>query len=433
MNRGPTTFSLMLALLIAALVIALTLGSVLSTRAGLQALGDSYGRLVAATATSVDTLAGLDNDVSRDTMARLERSGIRLTTEAPPRSLRPVLPMVRQIGDVAGQLLGAPSRVVVVQRPEAQIWVRSERRPGEWIVMQAVSFRRQVIRSMLALMLFAGLAAFAVAALAARLLTRPLERLAAHASALLGGQPIQQHLRGSPREVRDLADALGAAGETLRQSARERELMLAGISHDLRTPLARLRLALELGDAADPTRRDAMVTDLEELDSALAQCLAYVRDGNDEAVREIDLATLLVQLMALRTEPDNWHYEGPDSVRLRARPSLLRRALGNLMDNAERYGAAPFRVTVRRRGDDMHVSVEDHGPGVPDALLSRLGRPFLRGDPARGGVAGTGLGLSIVKRAAEVCGGCLQLDNRAGGGFVATLVLPVAAAAATPA
>ena len=433
MNRGPTTFSLMLALLIAALVIALTLGSVLSTRAGLQALGDSYGRLVAATATSVDTLAGQDDDASRDAVARLERSGIRLTTEAPPRSLRPVLPMVRQIGDVAGQLLGDPSRVVVVQRPEAQIWVRSERRHGEWIVMQAVSFRRQVIRSMLALMLFAGLAAFAVAALAARLLTRPLERLAAHASALLGGQPIQQHLRGSPREVRDLADALGAAGETLRQSARERELMLAGISHDLRTPLARLRLALELGDAGDPTRRDAMVTDLEELDSALAQCLAYVRDGNDEAVREIDLATLLVQLMALRTEPDNWHYEGPDSVRLRARPSLLRRALGNLMDNAERYGAAPFRVTVHHHGDGLHVSVEDHGPGVPDALLPRLGRPFLRGDPARGGVAGTGLGLSIVKRAAEVCGGRLRLDNRAGGGFVATLVLPVAAAAATPA
>jgi len=432
MKRGPTTFSLILALLIAALVFALTLGSVLSTRAGLQALGNSYGRLVAATATSVDALTSVENDVSRDAVAQLERSSIRLTTETPPRSLRPVLPMVRQIGDVAGELLGDPSRVVVVQRPEAQIWVRSERRPGEWIVMQSVSFRRQVIRSMLALMLFAGLAAFAVAALAARLLTRPLERLAAHAPALLGGQPFQQHLRGSPREVRDLADALGAAGETLRQSARERELMLAGISHDLRTPLARLRLALELGDADDPARREAMVTDIEELDGALAQCLAYVRDGSDEPLREIDLVTLLVQLMALRNQPDDWHYEGPDGARTRGRPSLLRRALGNLMDNAERYGAAPFRVTVHRHGDGLHVSVEDHGPGVPEALLTQLGRPFLRGDPARGGAAGTGLGLSIVKRAAEVCDGRLQLENRTGGGFVATLVLPVTTAPATP-
>ena len=308
MRRGPTTFSLVLALLVAALVLALTLGGFLSTRAGLRALGDSYGRLVVATATSVDALASRDDPVARATLARLQRSGIRFTTESPPPSLRRVVPVVEEVGHVAGELLGDPSRVVVVQRPEAQIWVRSERLPGHWIVMQAVSFRRQVIRSMLLVMLFAGLVAAAVAALAARLLTRPLERLAAHAPALLGGQSIQQHLRGSPREVRDLADALGAAGEELRQSARERELMLAGISHDLRTPLARLRLALELGDANDPGRRDAMVNDLDELDKALAQCLAYVRDGSDEAVRAVDVPTLLGQLMALRHAPDDWHY-----------------------------------------------------------------------------------------------------------------------------
>ncbi|MFK2904642.1 two-component sensor histidine kinase [Dyella ginsengisoli] len=433
MKRAPTTFALVLALLLAALVTALTLAGTLSTRAGLRAAGDSYGRLVVATVTAVDALSARDDAEARAALATLERNGVRLTSDAPLVEQQRVAPMAAQVGRAVGDMLGDPSRVRVVQQAEAQIWVRSAARPDRWIVMQAVSYRRQFIRSMLALMLFAGLVAFAVATLAARLLTRPLERLAAHAPALLGGQPIQQHLRGSPREVRDLADALGAAGDTLRQSARERELMLAGISHDLRTPLARLRLALELGDAGDPNRRDAMVTDLEELDSALAQCLAYVRDGSDEALREIDLATLLVQLMALRAQPDDWRYEGPDSVRLRGRPSLLRRALGNLMDNAERYGAAPFRVTVQRHDDGAHVSVQDHGPGVPDALLTQLGRPFLRGDPARGGAAGTGLGLSIVKRAAEVSGGRLQLENRPGGGFVATLVLPVGTAAATPA
>ncbi|WP_017461253.1 ATP-binding protein [Dyella ginsengisoli] len=433
MRRGPTTFSLVLALLVAALVLALTLGGFLSTRAGLRALGDSYGRLVVATATSVDALASRDDPAARATLARLQRSGIRITTESPPPSLRRVVPVVEEVGHVAGELLGDPSRVVVVQRPEAQIWVRSERLPGHWIVMQAVSFRRQVIRSMLLVMLFAGLVAAAVAALAARLLTRPLERLAAHAPALLGGQSIQQHLRGSPREVRDLADALGAAGEELRQSARERELMLAGISHDLRTPLARLRLALELGDANDPGRRDAMVNDLDELDKALAQCLAYVRDGSDEAVRAIDIPTLLGQLMALRHAPDDWHYEGHDDAVLHARPSLLRRALGNLMDNAEHYGAAPFRVRLQRAGDELSISVEDHGPGVPEDLLARLGQPFLRGNAARTGACGTGLGLSIVKRAAEISGGRLQLANRSGGGFSATLVLPLAARERSPA
>ncbi|MGA0588312.1 ATP-binding protein [Dyella sp. KRB-257] len=424
MKRGPTTFSLVLALLVAALVLALTLGGLLSTRAGLRAMGDSFGRLVVATSSSVDALADRDDAGARDTLARLQRSGIRITSASPPPTLKPVVPVAEEIGHVVGEQLGDPSRVVVVQQPQVQIWVRSARRPGQWIVMQVASFRRQVIRSMLLLMLFAGAVALAVAALAARMLTRPLERLATHAPALLSGQSIAQHLRGSPREVRDLADALGAAGEELRQSARERELMLAGISHDLRTPLARLRLALELGDAGDPARRDAMVTDLGELDSALAQCLAYVRDGSDEAVREIDLATLLVQLMALRPQPDAWCYEGPDSLRLCTRPSLLRRALGNLMDNAERYGAAPFLVTAQQRGNGLHVDVEDHGPGVPEALLAQLGRPFVRGNSARSGTAGSGLGLSIVKRAAEVCGGRLELHNRPGGGFIAMLVLP---------
>ncbi len=440
MNRGPTTFSLVLALLVAALVLALTLGGFLSTRAGLHALGDSYGRLVVATATAVDALASRDDPAARATLARLQPSGIRITTESPSPapsesplpSLRRSVPVVEEIGHVTGKLLGDPSRVVVVQRPEAQIWVRSERLPGHWIVMQAVSFRRQVIRSILALMMFAGLVAAAVAALAARLLTRPLERLAAHAPALLGGQSIQQHLRGSPREVRDLADALGAAGETLRQSARERELMLAGISHDLRTPLARLRLALELGDANDPGRRDAMVNDLDELGQALAQCLAYVRDGNDEAVRAIDVPTLLGQLMALRNSPDDWHYEGHDDAIVHARPSLLRRALGNLMDNAERYGAAPFRVRLQRGDGTLAISVDDHGPGVRAELLARLGQPFLRGNAARTGACGTGLGLSIAKRAAEISGGRLQLANRVGGGFVATLVLPLAARERSP-
>lgn len=425
MRRAPTTFSLVLSLLVLAVVVALTLVAVMSTRAGLHALSETYARLIVSTATTADALIGEPDAESTATLQTLQRAGVSVSTQPPPSpSDHRMTPMLDEVARETGRMLGDPSRVVISPVPDARIWIRSRRDPHRWIVMEAANYRRQVIRSSILLTVMGGLVALVVAALAARILTRPLERLSAHAQELLSGAPMQRHLRGSPREVRQLADAIGEAGSQLRHAARERELMLAGISHDLRTPLARLRLALELGDANDHERRAAMVTDLEELDNALEQCLAFVRDGSNETRREIDLTTLLGQLMAVREAPDDWHYEGPSHALASVRPSLLRRAMGNLMDNAEKYGAAPFRLVLQQQPGQITLQVEDSGPGVSTDLLSRLGRPFVRGDTARGGPAGTGLGLSIARRAAELSEGSLRLSNRQGGGFVAGLSLP---------
>ncbi|MCE5232243.1 MAG: ATP-binding protein [Mizugakiibacter sp.] len=428
MKRGPSTFALVLALVALALLLALGLSGLLSTRARLHMVGETYGRLIVVAALAADDVDARRNAGSAATLAELERAGARFSTQQPPAPTIRVAPALLEVGRTVGRLLGDPARVAVTQTPESQVWVRSAHDPRRWIVLRAASYRRAVIQSMLLTALIAGLMALAAAALAARLLTRPLERLAVRAEALLAGAPVHDTLTGSPREVRRLADAIGQAGARLRGVARERELMLAGISHDLRTPLARLRLALELGDAGDPQRRAAMVADLEQLDGALEQCLAFVRDGRDEATREVDIATLAGQLLALRGQPDDWQFDGPAQLPAQVRPSLLRRAIGNLMDNAERHGAAPFRVALDSDAHGILVSVSDHGPGVPPELLGQLGRPFLRGDRARSN-AGTGLGLSIAMRAAELHGGRLDLRNAHGGGFVATLHLPCSPAA----
>ncbi|WP_165371693.1 sensor histidine kinase [Pseudolysobacter antarcticus] len=105
------------------------------------------------------------------------------------------------------------------------------------------------------------------------------------------------------------------------------------------------------------------------------------------------------------------------------RPTLFRRAIGNLMDNADRYGAAPFRAMLWRDAENIHVRISDHGAGVAPELLSRLGQPFVRGDVARAG-AGGGLGLSIVARCVQLHGGTLTLRNADGGGFIAEISLP---------
>lgn len=425
MKRVPTTFTLMLGLLTLALAVALVLAAALSLRTGLHVTSDTYGRLVAATAVATDELSTQQSPQATQALHALEEVGVHLVATMPPsQDSTRTAPLIREVGITTGHLLGDVSRVVVTQTPQAQIWVRSAYDPSQWIVMRALSYRREVIGSTIIATLVAGLIALAIAALAARLLTRPLERLAANAKALLAGESMHATLHGSPREVRRLAQAIGDAGARLRETARERELMLAGISHDLRTPLARLRLALELGDATDPQRCEAMVTDLDELDNALEQCLAYVRDGSDETRREIDLVTLVGQLLALRDHTDDWQLEGPALLPVKVRPSLLRRAIGNLMENAERYGAAPFSVTLGCDAETWFVRVADRGQGVADTLLHQLGRPFVRGDSARGG-PGSGLGLSIVIRAAELHGGTLELANGKGGGFVATMRIPV--------
>ena len=426
MKRSPTTFSLLLGLLAVALTLALALAAVLSLHASRRVTGETYGRLVAATVIATDELSRRSDPASQRTLAALADMDVHIDAgPPPPPSGRRIAPVVKEVGQIAGRVLGDPSRVVVPQAADSQIWVRSANDPSRWISLRALSYRREALGSTLLTTLLAGLIALAVAAAAARMLTRPLERLSANASALLAGAPMRDTLEGSPLEVRRLADAIGAAGERQHQVARERELMLAGISHDLRTPLARLRLALELGDASDPQRREAMVADLEQLDGALEQCLSFVRDGSDEPLRDIDVATLAGQLLAVHARPDDWQLDGPAPLHATVRPTLLRRAIGNLMDNAERHGAPPFRLALAADDQTLVVRVADHGPGADPALLERLGQPFLRGDQARTS-AGSGLGLSIVKRAAELHGGTLQLESRRanGGGLVATIRIP---------
>jgi two-component system, OmpR family, osmolarity sensor histidine kinase EnvZ len=424
MKQAPSTFSLILGLIALALMLALTLAASLSTRISLKVGSDTYGHLAVAAALAADDVASRHDEDAQRTLDALQSTGLHFSSMSPPSTIVRLSPMLLDIQRTVGDLLGDPSRVVVLQRPEPQIWIRSQRDPSQWIVLQGLSFRRQVVASTILVMVLAGLIALGITAVAARLLTRPLERLTAHAQGLLAGEPVvQTQLNGSPIEVRKLALAIGDAGKQLRGASRERELMLAGISHDLRTPLARLRLALELGDAGDAQRREAMVADLDELDSALEQCLAFVRDGRDEPRREVDIATLTGQLLALRAQPDSWQLHGPHVLPAMVRPSLVRRAIGNLMDNAERYGVAPFDVALGSEASSLYIQVADRGPGVAPELLAQLGRPFLRGDQARGGI-GTGLGLSIVARAAELHSGSVEWRNRPEGGFVAILRLP---------
>ena len=274
----------------------------------------------------------------------------------------------------------------------------------------------------------AGLLALALvgAALIATTLARSLAALTRAAVRLGRGEAHQPLAESGPRELRSVAAAFNRMASDLDSMERERAMVLAGISHDLRTPLSRMRLALEMSGATTDEMRDygaAMVTDIEEIDAIIGQFLDFARGADEEKTRQ-DLRELLEEIAH--------HYS-----RLGKKVSVtigeatpfpfarmaVRRALGNLIDNALRYAGEPVEVELKSEPGKARIEVRDRGPGIPGEETERLKRPFTRLHAARSGPAGAGLGLAIVERVARGHGGRLDLLPRAGGGLVARLTL----------
>ena len=267
-----------------------------------------------------------------------------------------------------------------------------------------------------------GLALLAIALAGAWLiasnLARPLAALRRAAGRLGRGQPHQPLPEEGALELRTLAAAFNRMAADLQGMERERAMVLAGISHDLRTPLSRLRLALEMS-GAERGAADAMIADIDEIDAVIGQFLDFARGENEEKA-EHDLDALVLDL--------GEHYSrlhrkvsvktGTASP-LRFARIAVRRAVANLVDNALRYAGEPVEIEIGK----YFVEVRDRGPGIAAAEVDHAKRPFTRLDAARGGPAGAGLGLAIVERVARAHGGSLELLPRPGGGLVARLEL----------
>ena len=354
---------------------------------------------------------------------RLQTLGVQHRAQAPPAD--------GEIGafqrDVAAELARRlPARALhLSSAPQPMLWIAAERTADGWIGLP-VLYLRGALRwsSMLALAAALVLVAGA-AACYARTLVTPLRTLAAAAPGLAAGEPAPALPRGAATEIVELAAALDRAAADTRAAAQERQLMLAGLSHDMRTPLARLVLALEMLDG-DAQMRAGMAADLAELDAILGQFIAFVRDGRDEPGQTIDVGALLDTLLGAQP-PGRWQRLGDPHAPLYAKPLALRRALQNLIENAQRHGAAPFEAELRELPQGVMIAVRDRGAGVDQEKLCELGRPFYRADAARSG-PGSGLGLATVARIAAWHGGGLELGNRSGGGFGAELRLVAARA-----
>ncbi|MFN9152229.1 MAG: ATP-binding protein [bacterium] len=261
-----------------------------------------------------------------------------------------------------------------------------------------------------------------------RRITAPL-RAAVPAAAAIGRGELPPPLPESgPQEVAALGRAFNEMARDVRSLDADRKLLLAGISHDLRTPLARLRLGVEmLPSGGDASLGAGMVQDIADMDAIIDQFLSYVREGsNEEATIDTDLGAAVravVERYERRGQPV--HAQAGELPKVRLRPLSFQRLLSNLIDNALRHGGSAVEIRAGRTGaSSVQVSVLDRGPGIPEAQRARMLQPFQRIGSARTD-PGSGLGLAIVDRIARLHGGRVLLEDREGGGLKVTVELPI--------
>lgn len=291
---------------------------------------------------------------------------------------------------------------------------------------------------LLVVLLLGGVLMGAIGFLFLKNQVRPILRLARAAEAFGLGQSVPFRPSGA-REVRAAGQAFLEMRDRIEHHIEQRTLMLSGVSHDLRTPLTRLRLALSM--AEDETEAKAMLADISQMEALIERLLDFARAEADETIEKTDLTALvsrIVERMARGDRPVSFltpSTTGPLIVALR--PHLFARALDNLIDNALRYGCrAEVRIlTDNPEEDGVVVEVEDDGPGIDSADRAAAIRPFVRLDKARGAgrgaagqdMAGVGLGLAIAADAMRNHGGQLELASGQTpglGGLLARLVLP---------
>lgn len=258
--------------------------------------------------------------------------------------------------------------------------------------------------------------------MAARLAGAPLRRLSAAARAFARSIDAAPVAETGPADVREALATFNLMQERVREGVRERTRLLAAISHDMQTPLTRLRLRLE--QVEDEPLRERLIADLSATLRMIRRGLDLARSGESaEDWAVVDLDSLLSSMADDAAEfGHDVRLVAGCGARVRVRPDALARCLGNLVDNAVNY-AGTAELSCERRGDAIEIRVCDRGPGMPPDLLERAFEPFLRGDSH---AAGNGIGLAIARAQAGAIGATLRLENRAGGGLRAVLRLPAA-------
>jgi two-component system osmolarity sensor histidine kinase EnvZ len=342
----------------------------------------------------------------------------------------PESPLLRSISDhLKRDFSGDAQALVMLEDATRALWIKIKvKNQAYWVVFPPESRGSASAWAWTGWSIFGLTLAIAGGYLLMLRVNRPLRALAAAAGEIGAGKTPPPLDENGPTEIRTLSHAFNQMTSNLKQLDTDRAVLLAGISHDLRTPLSRLRLGVEmLDDGQDDGLKPGMIQDIEDMDAIINQFLDFAREGGNEPSRQGEDLNLIVssvcERFSRRGQPIRTRLGNLPPLTLK--PTATQRMVTNLVDNALRYGGGEIEVTTEQVGDCAVVRVLDRGPGIPDNEFSRVMQPFTRLEASRAGGKGSGLGLAIVERAARMHGGNVKLLGREGGGLEARVELPI--------
>lgn len=368
-----------------------------------------------------DLRLALLDDLSRDEGIRID-----IADDNEPQPALPDDPLLRDVQVILQHSLGPTTRLAVERKGVHALFLRTQIEGDDyWIALPMDRFSRSRSLQWLGWGILAALISLLAAAAFVSRLTRPLRQLTQAARLIGAGQHPPPLAETGPEELATVAQAFNQMDADLSRLDQDRALILAGVSHDLRTPLTRLRMGIEMS-VEDEESRHAMSADVEEMDRTIGQFLDFARSDGGEAKQGVRLDQLLGDLAAQYQRRQLLvTAEIAEVPSIQGQPQALRRLAANLIDNALRYGEGrPVDLALTMTDGAIRLTVADRGPGIPPAEVERLKRPFTRLESARSNTGGAGLGLAIVERITRHHGGSLELLPREGGGLLARVTMP---------
>ncbi|MBP9788230.1 MAG: HAMP domain-containing protein [Acinetobacter sp.] len=307
-------------------------------------------------------------------------------------------------------------------KPIPRIWIQTPEMNGNWVSEPLKTYTNYSVELIATWLFGVPIISSIIILTLVRQMNRPLRRLqnAANSYSKTGKAPYLDTNHG-PLEIRQVNQAFNHMVYTLEQTERDRQIMLAGISHDLRTPLTRIRLTAEM--LPDEFFREGLIYDVDDMDAILNQFISYMRDGSDEELTPTNI-NILLQEVVVQFKPLDIHFDAQELPIIPARSLSLKRLIANLVNNAKRYGAEPIELSASHVDDHILITVADHGEGIPPDQVEELMQPFVRGNSART-IQGSGLGLAIVKRIVDIHQGQINIRNRDQGGLEVVISLPL--------